>query len=106
MTSKARRVGIDVGGTKALGVALDAAGEVVADVQRPTPRGDDSLEPLVATLAGSAVLLVAGSAWSATAPSGPPDEPISIAEAGKAAHGATAYVTLEPCAHHGVTPPE
>lgn len=44
------RVGIDVGGTKALGVALDESGMVVAEDRRPTPRGDDSLEPLVDTL--------------------------------------------------------
>lgn len=47
MTGNARRVGIDVGGTKALGVALDADGEVVAEERRPTPRGDDSIEPLL-----------------------------------------------------------
>jgi glucokinase len=44
------RVGIDVGGTKALGVALDESGAVVAEARRPTPRGDGSLEPLVDTL--------------------------------------------------------
>ncbi|MGB3737679.1 MAG: ROK family protein [Ilumatobacter sp.] len=44
------RVGIDVGGTKALGVALDDSGAVIAQDRRPTPRGDDSLEPLVDTL--------------------------------------------------------
>jgi glucokinase len=44
------RVGIDVGGTKALGVVLDAAGAVVAEERRPTPRGDHSLGPLVDTL--------------------------------------------------------
>ncbi|MFK7918284.1 MAG: ROK family protein [Ilumatobacter sp.] len=44
------RVGIDVGGTKALGVALDASGNVVAEERRPTPRGVDSLDPLIDTL--------------------------------------------------------
>jgi glucokinase len=46
----ARRVGIDVGGTKALGVVLDPDGRVVAEARRPTPRGADSLEPLLDTL--------------------------------------------------------
>ena len=46
----ALRVGIDVGGTKALGVALDRDGNVVAEDRRPTPRGDDSLGPLIDTL--------------------------------------------------------
>lgn len=47
---------------------------------------------------------VVGRGW--TQPGGRPHaERMALDQAGAAARGATAYVTLEPCAHHGRTPP-
>ena len=45
-----RRVGIDVGGTKAQAVVLDIEGRIIDDAQLPTPRGDDSLDALIEVL--------------------------------------------------------
>ena len=45
-------------------------------------------------------------ARAATAPGGRPHaEPQALAIAGRRAAGATAYVSFEPCSHHGKTPP-
>lgn len=47
---------------------------------------------------------IVGEGWHAVA-GGPHAEIFALEQAGEAAHGATAYVTLEPCCHHGKTPP-
>ena len=47
----ARRVGIDVGGTKAQGIVLDAENRVIAQARRDTPRGRRSLGSLVERVA-------------------------------------------------------
>src|SRR3954468_3106625 len=47
---------------------------------------------------------IVGRGWTQTG-GRPHAETVALAQARDAARGATAYVTLEPCAHHGVTPP-
>jgi diaminohydroxyphosphoribosylaminopyrimidine deaminase/5-amino-6-(5-phosphoribosylamino)uracil reductase len=47
---------------------------------------------------------IVGRGW--TQPGGRPHaEAVALAQAGSGAAGSTAYVTLEPCSHHGKTPP-
>ncbi|MFZ9630261.1 MAG: ROK family protein, partial [Ilumatobacteraceae bacterium] len=50
--SRARRAGIDVGGTKCLGVVLDASGQLVGEWRRPTPKTPDALIETLVLLAG------------------------------------------------------
>lgn len=70
-------------------------------------KGRTSTNPAVATLIvrddGNGPVIVGR---GVTAIGGRPHaETQALAEAGERARGATAYVTLEPCAHHGRTPP-
>ncbi|WVT74423.1 bifunctional diaminohydroxyphosphoribosylaminopyrimidine deaminase/5-amino-6-(5-phosphoribosylamino)uracil reductase RibD [Sinorhizobium chiapasense] len=65
--------------------------------------GQTSTNPSVACLIVKDGVIVGR---AVTARSGRPHaETQALAEAGERARGATAYVTLEPCSHHGKTPP-
>jgi diaminohydroxyphosphoribosylaminopyrimidine deaminase / 5-amino-6-(5-phosphoribosylamino)uracil reductase len=66
-------------------------------------RGATAPNPLVGAVlvqGGEAV----GEGWHERA-GGPHAEIVALEQAGPRARGATLYVTLEPCAHHGRTPP-
>lgn len=66
--------------------------------------GTTAPNPAVGCVIVSKAGEVAGRGW--TAPGGRPHaETQALTQAGAAAKGGTAYVTLEPCAHYGQTPP-
>jgi glucokinase len=48
-----RRIGIDVGGTKCLGVVLDDTGEIIEEQRRPTPPGTGAFVDTLAELASA-----------------------------------------------------
>ena len=66
-------------------------------------RGTTAPNPVVGAviLAGDEVI---GEGWHERA-GGPHAEIVALEQAGERARGATLHVTLEPCAHHGRTPP-
>lgn len=83
-----------------LGVALALAGRGLGNVW-PNPAVGCVL---VRPGRGGIGDLIAGRGW--TQPGGRPHaETMALEQAGPRAKGATAYVSLEPCAHHGETPP-
>lgn len=67
-------------------------------------RGRVSPNPFVGCVIADAAGAVVGEGWTQP-PGGPHAEPVALAEAGDRARGGTAYVTLEPCNHHGRTGP-
>lgn len=68
-----------------------------------TAEGDTSPNPLVGAVVVRHGEIVGRGAHRAFG--GPHAEVFALDEAGEKARGATLYVTLEPCAHHGKTPP-
>jgi diaminohydroxyphosphoribosylaminopyrimidine deaminase/5-amino-6-(5-phosphoribosylamino)uracil reductase len=66
-------------------------------------RGSTHPNPLVGAVLVRDGELV-GRGWH-LAPGEPHAEAMALAEAGERARGATLYCTLEPCSHHGKTPP-
>jgi len=67
-------------------------------------RGSTSPNPVVGAVVVEAGGDIAGEGWHER-PGGPHAEIVALGRAGARARGATLYVTLEPCAHHGRTPP-
>ena len=70
------------------------------------PRGEGRVEPnpMVGAVVLNAAGTLVGSGWHQRY-GGPHAEVFALADAGASARGGTLYVTLEPCCHHGQTPP-
>jgi diaminohydroxyphosphoribosylaminopyrimidine deaminase/5-amino-6-(5-phosphoribosylamino)uracil reductase len=66
--------------------------------------GQTAPNPAVGCVVVSRKNRIVGRGWTGRG-GRPHAETIAIAQAGEGARGATAYVTLEPCAHRGKTPP-
>jgi diaminohydroxyphosphoribosylaminopyrimidine deaminase/5-amino-6-(5-phosphoribosylamino)uracil reductase len=66
-------------------------------------RGTTHPNPIVGAVVVSGEEIV-GEGWHERK-GGPHAEVVALEGAGERARGATVYVTLEPCAHHGATPP-
>src|SRR3954471_15965042 len=100
----------------------ESSGELnTLDIAEPTDNADDSRFMRLALALGRRGLgrtwpnpavgavvvkdgVVVGRGW--TQPGGRPHAEVeALARAGDAARGATLYATLEPCSHHGKTPP-
>jgi diaminohydroxyphosphoribosylaminopyrimidine deaminase/5-amino-6-(5-phosphoribosylamino)uracil reductase len=79
--------------------ALERALEL-AERGRPTTHPNPVVGAVVVSREGEVV----GEGWHERR-GGPHAEVNALAAAGERARGTTAYVTLEPCAHHGSTPP-
>jgi diaminohydroxyphosphoribosylaminopyrimidine deaminase/5-amino-6-(5-phosphoribosylamino)uracil reductase len=67
-------------------------------------RGTTAPNPIVGAVVVSAGGEVVGEGWHERKGL-PHAEALALAQAGDRARGGTLYVTLEPCAHHGATPP-
>jgi diaminohydroxyphosphoribosylaminopyrimidine deaminase/5-amino-6-(5-phosphoribosylamino)uracil reductase len=80
--------------TRFMALALELAGH---------GRGLTSPNPMVGALVVQGEVIV-GRGWHRGAGQ-PHAEAVALAEAGDRSRGATLYVTLEPCSHHGRTPP-
>ena len=81
------------------GIGVDQARMQRAVELAASVRGTTSPNPWVGAV------LSTGHEGATQPPGGPHAEVVALAAAGEAARGATLYVTLEPCAHQGRTPP-
>jgi predicted NBD/HSP70 family sugar kinase len=92
-------VGLDIGGTKTLGVAVDASGRIVAEVRRPTDRGP---EGVVSTAAAVVADLRTETGEALAVPVGVGIPGLVDGEAGVVRHAVNLGITGEPLALSGL----